>query len=106
MTINNNQLNDILTDRFFKPKWLKYGYLGLIIAALGKKKVSKRKLQLGDDTFGGRDWSNGFYKCYPQIKEKSRIITMNDNNPYVDNNTHRYDRHVSLKLWLDYLGIK
>ena len=50
MTINNNKLNNFKTDRMFKPKWLKFGYFGLLIAYLGRYRMIKRNRKFGNDT--------------------------------------------------------
>lgn len=109
MTINNNKLNNIRTDRLYKPKWLKYGYLGYLIVAWSKQRANRKKCKIGNDTFGGIAWSDTFYKKYKsELVRDSKFFDINhlkDNKPYADNNCYRFDRHISLKLWFDHLGI-
>ena len=108
MTINNNELNDIETDRLFKPKWLKYGLIGSLVAYYGKYLSKKRGKKLGNETFGGRSWSKTFYDRYQvEIARNSKLFNPNIlvNKPYADDNHYRSDRHLSLKLWLERLGV-
>jgi hypothetical protein len=109
MTLNNNSLNNFITDRFFKPKWLKYGYLGYLIATLGKQRANSRKKQLGNDTFGGETWSAKFYNRFRSElmceNKYFNLLNMGSNRPYSDDNNYRLNRHFSLKLWLDQLGL-
>ena len=108
MSINNNKLNNFKTDRFFKPKWLKYGFLGLIVAYYGKYLSKKRNKKLGNDTFGGVNWSKTFYDRYQsEISRESKIFNLRNisNKLCSDDSTYRLNRHLSLKLWFDYIGI-
>jgi len=109
MTLNNNMLNEFQTDRLFKPKWLKFGYFGLLIAYLGKHRQNNRNKKFGNDTFGGIDWSKTFYDRYhSEILYRNKLFNHNNlkNIAYSDDNTYRLDRHLSLKLWFDYMDIK
>jgi len=106
MTINNDKLNDFRTDRMFKPKWLKYGLFGLCAAYFAKYRVKKRNKKFGNDTFGGMDWSKTFYDRYHfEILERNKLFNLSNLNniAYSDDNAYRLDRHLSLKLWFDYM---
>lgn len=108
MKINNNRLNHIVTDRMFKPIWLNYGLLGYIIAYLGKEKSKRRRSKFGNDTFGELEWSSKFYEKYKGEIYQNNTLFKNlslTNNPYESDNTYRFDRHISLKLWLQHAGI-
>jgi hypothetical protein len=108
MALNNDRLNDFSTDRLFKPKWLKYGLLGLVAAFVGKNRAKRRFEKSGNDTFGGLDWSNLFYDRYKnEIKRENELFELKNmaNQPYADDNLYRLDRHLSLKLWFDHLHI-
>jgi hypothetical protein len=108
MTINNNKLNDFQTDRMFKPKWLKYGLLGLGVAYFGQYRAKKRVKKFGNDTFGGIDWTKTFYDRYHfEILQRNKLFNINNLNniAYSDDNTYRLERHLSLKLWFDYMGM-
>lgn len=108
MTINNNKLNMISTDRFFKPVWLKYGILGYLIAYFGKRKSAKYYRKVGNDTFDEVKWPKLFYNQYlPQITENNSLFNLGSFNLENASNEerYRYSRLVSLKLWFDYLRI-
>jgi hypothetical protein len=110
MKINNNVLNNIITDRFFKPKWIGKSYFGYFMIAFGKLRLKQRLKRLGDDTFGGLSWSKHFYLDFNnEIYADNQYFNLNNlkrNEPYQDNNRHRLDRHISIKLWLQYIGLK
>ncbi len=108
MDMNNRLLNNIITDRFFKPKWLKYGILGYLIAFIGKQKSRRYYNRVGNDTFGEESWTKLFYNSYSKLLNKKNSLFSNNlskRNVYKDDNAYRFDRHISLKLWLDYIGI-
>jgi len=109
MYINNNDLNDIITDRFYKPKWIKRGLIGYMVIISGKWKANQRKRSIGNDTFADSEWSEIFYKEFEKDIHKNttffNLENLKKNNPYPDNNSFRYARHVSLKLWLMYIGM-
>lgn len=110
MTLNNNRLNDFKTDRMFKPKVLKYGFPGYGMAAWGKLKAKRRRQRIGNDTFGGTDWTDIFYSRFEsEIKKDSPYFNVENllhQQPYKDDNRYRRDRHVSLKIWLEYIGTR
>ena len=110
MARNNDRFNDFMTDRLFKPKWLKYGFLGYGMAALGKMKASRRRRRIGNDTFDGKAWSDRFYKRFePELTQTSSFFNVENmlyNRPYCDDNQYRRDRHSSLKIWLDHIGVQ
>lgn len=108
MHINNNDLNEIITDRLYKPKWIRKGTHGYLMIALGKLRANYRKRKTGNDTFSG-DWSDLFYgKFKAEIDRQVMLFNtsnLNNSKPYSDDNKFRYDRHISLKLWLQYMNL-
>lgn len=108
MNLNNNDLNNIIVDRLYKPKWIRKGFPGYFFIALGKMKANIRKKKYGNDTFAGRRWSELFYKRFEEEINREALFFNSgnlDNKPYSSDNTYRYDRHISLKLWLQYLNL-
>jgi hypothetical protein len=107
MTLNNNKLNSFLVDRGYKPKWLKFGYLGWAFS--GAIKIIKSKLKKEkDDTFRSNRWTSIWIKSnkdlvmnpnkffdLDKIKEKSVDIPK-------EKELHTFVRALSLKVWLDY----
>jgi hypothetical protein len=109
MHLNNDDLNEIIVDRLYKPKWIRKGLPGYFMIALGKIKANYRKRKMGNDTFAGAEWSELFYREFESEINKD-VMFFNSENlknkwPYYDNNTYRYDRHISLKLWLQYMDL-
>ncbi|MFZ2339149.1 MAG: hypothetical protein WAW07_05425 [Bacteroidales bacterium] len=108
MHINNNDLNGIITDRFYKPKWIRKGIPGYFMIALGKLRANQRKRISGNDTFSS-DWSDLFYRKYNDDIDHQGLLfnisNLKKNSPYVNDNAFRRDRHVSLKLWLQYMSL-
>lgn len=109
MTLNNNKLNYFYTDRFFKPSWLKYGKLGWLLAGAAKNAGNILRAKK-NDTFNSRDWAIKFYDYY-----KKAILEYNNNlfnkkmidyfliNISDDSGIfYRFNRMISLKLWLDH----
>jgi hypothetical protein len=109
MYINNNALNDIVVDRYYKPKWIRRGLIGYLIIGAGKFKANQRKKKIGNDTFADSEWAETFYEEFKNdIHNNTSIFNLGNlmkNSPYQDNNSFRYARHISLKLWLQYMGI-
>lgn len=108
MHLNNNDLNNIIVDRMYKPKWIRKGWPGYFFIALGKLKANMRKRRYGNDTFAGFRWSDLFYRRFEEsIKKKTSFFNSDnlENKPYSSDNTYRYDRHISLKLWLQYMKL-
>jgi len=109
MHINNRKLNDIIVDRFYKPKWIRKPLIGYAMIAFGKYKVQRRKRLYGNDTFAEDAWAEIFYGQFRKdiVKDTQFFNYKNlmENKPYEDNNAFRYNRHISLKLWLQYIGI-
>jgi len=107
MTINNNKLNNLITDRFFSPKWYKYKPLGYFFMYYGKTKQRKYYKQKGNDTFRSAAWSNKFVKAFRQkIDVENDLISISsyDNRDcYMMDNDYRRNRFISLKLWVNYL---
>lgn len=112
MSINNNKLNNFYLDRGFKPSWLKYGTSGWLGAAVAKKIKSSMTASKYNDTFNTERWSSLFYKQnQDHILSNSYYFNMynikksikeaqNDNG-----NSYRFNRAISLKLWLEKLGL-
>lgn len=109
MYLNNNDLNNIIVDRLFKPKWIRRAPIGYIMIALGKYRANKRSKKLGNDTFGGLKWSETFYTSNKDGIDQNNQYFNSKNlaigAPYEDNNEYRYDRHISLKIWMQYIGL-
>jgi hypothetical protein len=109
MHLNNDCLNDIIVDRFYKPKWIRKGLIGYLMIASGKWKAIKRKKAIGNDTFADSKWTELFYNKFKSEISKETVLFNMENlrisKPYTDNNSFRYARHISLKLWLQYMGI-
>jgi len=109
MHLNNDDLNEIIVDRLYKPKWIRKGLPGYFMIALGKIKANYRKRKMGNDTFAGAEWSELFYREF-ESEIKKDVMFFNSENlknkcPYSENNTYRYDRHISLKLWLQLMDL-
>jgi len=67
------------------------------------------KEKLGNDTFAGAEWSDLFYRNLEnEIQKKNDVFqfgNLKNSKPYPDNNIFRSDRHISLKLWLQYMHL-
>jgi hypothetical protein len=113
MTLNNNKLNYIMSDRYFFPGWLKYGVPGFMIAGISKKIGNIKNRKNKNDTFNSKKWSELFY-----IKNKELILNptsffnidnistlLNSNNNWSSEMLYRINRSVSIKLWLDRNGL-
>lgn len=109
MFINNNALNDIIVDRLYKPKWIRKGWPGYLMIMVGKLKANARTRKTGNDTFGGVLWSDLFYQEFKkEINRETSFFNSGNlrrNKPYRSENTYRYDRHISLKIWLQHLDL-
>lgn len=111
MSLNNNKLNYFYNDRGFKPGWLKFGKLGWMICGVSKKLLRMR--QKGNDTFNPKKWARLFQQEYmEEIKMNSTVFnTKNIANHIASGITsgdmdYRFNRAISLKIWMQHLGIK
>lgn len=111
MSLNNNSLNDIYLDRGFKPGWQKFGIAGWLLSAAAKKKMLITK-EKHNDTFNSTNWASLFYNYYREniilkteyFNMKNIISNIADNSTHSDEN-YRFDRLISLKIWLSKLGL-
>lgn len=102
MTLNNNKLNNIISDRFYQPKWYKYLPFGYIPMAIGKLNQLKY-LKKGNDTFEGNIWHDPFLQEHQEkLLNKESFIDLNK-KPYQSEINYRRNRFVSLKIWLSLL---
>lgn len=103
--INHPILNNFFNDRYFKPKWLKYGIFGYTISGVCKMIAKIRQRVIGNETFNERGWPRLFYSRYHDliVKENAAFNLVNTNHcqPYTDNNEYRKERHLSIKIWMD-----
>lgn len=112
MEINNSKLNNFNLDRGFKPKWLKYGSSGWILAAIVKN-ITKFKNRAGcNDTFNASKWSKIFLTQYKDlILKESKIFNLKNIKTYFNENnfdadfSYRFNRAVSLKIWLEKINL-
>ncbi|MCB9274506.1 MAG: hypothetical protein H6564_10735 [Lewinellaceae bacterium] len=113
MSLNNNKLNYFYNDRFLKPGWLKFGLAGLALSAAGKQLARMRDKRKGDTTFNMDEWSHAFYRSQEEaITRKAALFNTEltdqffHRKPIDDSGMgYRYNRMISLKIWLDHLGI-
>lgn len=112
MALNNDRLNGFYNDRFLKPGWLKYGLGGLALAAAGKQMAKLRNRLIGNDTFRMERWAVPFYQANRDaILEKSpyfdstSLRRFDGQKPGDSGTGYRYNRMISLKLWLRHIEI-
>jgi len=99
MAINNDKLNYIISDRFYKPMWYKYTPIGHLFIAYGKFKQTHYRKQ-GNDTFMGNQWHHLFIDAHKGIIDaRDSIINLN-RHPYNSESDYRKNRFISLKIWL------
>jgi hypothetical protein len=107
MKINNNRLNYFFNDRFFMPGWLRMGLFGIVISGIGKKIAAFRNRIAGNDAFDMVKWSGSFYKKFDEEinrptdvfdKEtiKQQLLAVNSDSGM----SYRFNRAISLKIWL------
>ena len=102
MTRNKNSLNNIETDRMYKPKWYKYLPAGYTMMWFAKQR-QKRFLKLGNDTFEGQLWHDRFINRYKsQLYGKSSIVDLGK-QPYQTEQVYRRNRFISIQIWHSYL---
>ena len=112
MSINNDKLNYIYNDRYFKPGWLKFGKLGWVMAAIAKKIGKHKNKTTYNDTFDMLKWSKSFYSENNDAIQKHTLVfnsIMIDkylNNENDDSGmSYRFNRSISLKLWLQRMNL-
>lgn len=106
MTLNNNRLNSFFVDRGYKPKWLKFGFLGWAFS--GGIKIIKSKLKKEkDDTFRSKKWTEQWLNVNRQMVLQSnnlfdtKKIEQKMESVPCGNELHTFVRALSLKIWLD-----
>ncbi len=108
MTLNNNALNYIMLDRNFMPGWLKFGFLGWLVAGFGKSYGKFKARKIKNDTFDSNKWSEIFYKDnQSQITQSSELFnnknikTTLEKGKSSSDEKYRFNRAISLKIWLE-----
>ena len=106
--LNNDKLNYFYNDRYFKPGWLKYGKAGWLLAGLAKKFGNSFLRNKENDTFDSKNWAIQFYKQnLNQIKAKNMLFDGTRIDKNLDNisddsgDFYRFNRMMSLKIWID-----
>lgn len=111
MSLNNNKLNYIKNDRNIKPGWLKFGMLGWLFSAFHKKMYSIKKNK--NDTFDAENWFRKFIEQNQgEILKSNSVFNEKTVKEFINvvnsdqGMTYRFNRMVSLKLWLQKSGIQ
>jgi hypothetical protein len=112
MSLNNDKLNYIFNDRHFKPGWLKYGRIGWVIAAVAKKIGRLKKYGIANDTFDMVKWSPSFYeKNAEAILKETSVYNSELINEFINKSnddsgeSYRFNRAISLKLWMQKMNM-
>lgn len=112
MSLNNNRLNFIKNDRNIKPGWLKYGKPGWLFAAIMKKYNDISKDKNPNDTFNAEKWFKIFTDTQKaNILEEKKEFNIINLKTYLEKENldsgmyYRFNRMVSIKLWLSKSGI-